>query len=108
MVEHWALESHFENMPMEYTEIFSAVKIEKFNWKKLDIPNMFGQNIDCVYHIDCFSVKNKKNAYPCKPQLYYTCNWGSRGYTFHGHVFLMERLEIQTGLARLIGSLTKL
>ena len=39
-------------LAIQYTHIeifFSAVKIEKFNWKKFNIFNIFAQNIDCVY-----------------------------------------------------------
>ena len=41
-----------ENFPMQYTEIFSAVKIEKNNPKNVDIFNIFAQNIDCGYTLE--------------------------------------------------------
>ena len=44
---------HYENMPMQYREIFfSVVKIEKFCWKNLDIFLIFAQNIDCGYSLE--------------------------------------------------------
>ena len=65
---------------MQYTEIFSAVKIEKIHQKKKDIFLIFAQNIDCVYSLEpprrggsneysqsMFCSK----VYPCKPQLFY-------------------------------------
>ena len=36
---------HYGHLPMQYTEIFSAVKI--VHWKKNDIFNILAQNIDC-------------------------------------------------------------
>ena len=73
--------SHYENLPMQYTEIFSPVKIENFQWKIFDIFLIFAQNIDCGYTLEpprrggsneypqsMFWSKNKKNrhtpAYP--------------------------------------------
>ena len=59
---------------MQYTEIFSVVKIGKKNWKKFDIFLIFAQNIDCGYTLEpprlggsndypqsMFWSKNKKN-----------------------------------------------
>ena len=43
---------HYKNLPMYYTEIFSAVKIEKFVEKKNDIFNNFVQNRDCRYMLE--------------------------------------------------------
>ena len=64
---------HYENMAMQYTEIFSALKIEKFHQKNLDIFHMFAQNIDCGYTLEpvltneypqsMFWSKNKKKRY---------------------------------------------
>ena len=64
---------HYENMPMQYTEIFSPVKIEKIHGNIFDI---FAQNIDCGYTLEpprrggsneypqsMFWSKNKKNRY---------------------------------------------
>ena len=39
----------YKNLPMQYTEIFSAVKIEKLHQKIFDIFLIFAQNIDCGY-----------------------------------------------------------
>ena len=73
--------SHYENLTMQYTEIFLALKIEKIQLKKIDIFLIFAQNIDCGYTLEpprrggsneypqyMFWSKNKKNrftpAYP--------------------------------------------
>ena len=84
---------------MQCTEIFLALK---FQLKMFHIFLIFAQNIDCGYTLEpprqggskeypqsMFWSKNKKNRYtPAYPSLaIYT--WGSRGYTLHGHVFLM-------------------
>ena len=37
---------HYENMPMQYTEIFEVVKNENFQWKFLDSFLSFAQNIN--------------------------------------------------------------
>ena len=51
---HGALtkQKHYENLPMQYTEIFKVVKIEKFQWKFFDIFLIFAQNIDCGYTLE--------------------------------------------------------
>ena len=72
---------HYENMPMQYAEIFKDVKKQNFQLKFLDIFLIFAQNIDCGYTLEpprrggsneypqsMFWSKNKKNrntpAYP--------------------------------------------
>ena len=67
---------HYENMPMQYTEIFKFVKKENFQQKNSDIFLIFAQNIDCGYMLEpprrggsneypqsMFWSKNKKNRY---------------------------------------------
>ena len=69
-------------MPMQYTEIFSPVKIENFHGNIFDIFLMFAQNIDCGYTLEpprrggseypqsMFWSKNKKNMYtPAYPSF---------------------------------------
>ena len=70
---------------MQYTEIFSPVKIENFHDIIFDIFLIFAQNIDCGYTLEpprrggsneypqsMFWTKNKKNKYiPCIPQFCY-------------------------------------
>ena len=88
---------------MQYTEIFKVVKNENFQWKKIiDIFLIFAQNIDSGYALEpprrggsneypqsMFWSKNKKNRYtPANPR-FSIYKWGSRGYTLHGHVFVM-------------------
>ena len=43
---------HYENLPMQYTEMFCALKIEKFQLKKFEIFLIFAQNIDCGYTLE--------------------------------------------------------
>ena len=47
--------------------------------------------MDTRTHNLSFGVKKKKLGIPRKPQFYYI-NVGFKGYTFHGHVFLMSCL----------------
>ena len=47
--EGTAKRNHYENLPMQYTEIFLALTIENFQLKKNDIMLIFAQNIDCGY-----------------------------------------------------------
>ena len=52
---------HYENMPMQYTEIFKVVKNENFQQNFFFL--IFAQNIDCGYSQFMFWSKNKKNRY---------------------------------------------
>ena len=67
---------YYENFPMQYTQIFSAVKMENFQLKSVDIFLIFAQNIDCGYTLEpprrggsneypqsMFWSKDKKNTY---------------------------------------------
>ena len=81
--ENLIFASHYENLPMQYTEIFLALKIENFQLKKFDIFLIFAQNIDCGYTLEpprrggsneypqsMFWSKNKKNRYtPAYPSF---------------------------------------
>ena len=74
---------HYENLPMQYTEIILALKIENFQLKTFDIFLIFAQNIDCGYTLEpprrggsneypqsMFWSKNKKNRYtPAYPSF---------------------------------------
>ena len=74
---------HYENMPMQYTEIFKVVKNEKNSVEKSNIFLIFAQNIDCGYTLEpprrggskeypqfMFWSKNKKNRYtPANPSF---------------------------------------
>ena len=74
---------HYENFPMQYTEIFLALKIENFQLKIFDIFLIYAQNIDCGYTLEppprggsneypqsMFWSKNKKNRYtPAYPSF---------------------------------------
>ena len=50
-------------MAMQYTQIFSAVKIENFNRKKNDVFNISAQNIDCGYTFEP-PQRGGSNEYP--------------------------------------------
>ena len=74
---------HYENLPMQYTEIYKVLKNEKFQYKNFDIFLIFAQNIDCGYTLEpprrggsneypqsMFWSKNKKNRYtPANPSF---------------------------------------
>ena len=76
---------YYENLPIQYTELFVGIKNENFQHKKFDIFLIFVQNIDCGYTLEpprrggsneypqsMFWSKNTiKEVYPCKPQFCY-------------------------------------
>ena len=41
--------NHYENMPMQYKEIFKVVKNENFQLKTFDNFLIFAKNLDCGY-----------------------------------------------------------
>ena len=43
---------HYENLPMQYTDIFKVVKNENFQQKIFGIFLIFAQNIDCGYMLE--------------------------------------------------------
>ena len=75
--------SHYENLPMQYTEIFKVVRNENVQYKFCFIFLIFAQNIDCGYTLEpprlggsneypqsMFLSKNKKNRYnPAYPSF---------------------------------------
>ena len=74
---------HYENTPMQYTEIFKIVKNKKNQLKNFANFLIFAQNIDCGYTLEpprrggsneypqsMFWSKNKKNRYtPANPSF---------------------------------------
>ena len=85
---------------------FFVCKNEKFHWKKFDVFLIFAQNIDCGYTLEpprrggsneypqsMFWSKNKKNKYTPAYPTFAIQKWGLRGYTLHGHVFVMSSLN---------------
>ena len=56
-------EKHYKNMPMQYTEIFLALKIENFQLKNVEIFLIFAQNIDCGYTLEP-PRRGGSNEYP--------------------------------------------
>ena len=73
------IRAHYQNLPMQYTEIFEIVKLENFQYKMFDIFLIFAQNIDCFelslgsndYPQPMFWSKNKKNRYTPENPLFY-------------------------------------
>ena len=67
---------YYENLSMQYTEIYKVEKNENFKQKKFDILNIFVQNIHCGYtleppHRGMFWIKNKKIMYtPANPSFF--------------------------------------
>ena len=67
---------------MQYTEIFSAVKIENFTRKKKGIFNIFAQNLHCRYTLEppeavltsthnvCFESKIRKLGIPLQTSVF--------------------------------------
>ena len=43
---------HYETLPIQFIENFSAFKIENFVGKQFDIFKVFAQNIDCGYTLE--------------------------------------------------------
>ena len=82
-VSCFSLCTHYENLPMQYTKIFSPVKIENFHDIIFAIFHIFAQNIDCGYTLEpprrggsneypqsMFWSKNKKDRYtPAYPSV---------------------------------------
>ena len=54
---------HYENLPMQYTEICLALKIENFQLKNFVIFLIFAQNIDCGYALEP-PRRGGSNEYP--------------------------------------------
>ena len=86
---------------MQYIEKILVAKMKIF-----DIFLIFAQNIDCGYTLEpprrggsneypqsMFWSKNKKNKYSPPYPSFPILKWGSRGYSLHGHVFVMNSAE---------------
>ena len=94
---------HYDNTPIQYTTIFTAVKFDNFQLKSFDNFLIFAQNSRLWVQVRTASVrrflrvttlyvlehKKENNVYPCKPQFYYI-KVGCKGYTLHGHVSMMN------------------
>ena len=82
---------------------YFCCKNENFHRKNFDIFLIFAQNVDCgktlqrpwltSFHNLCFGSKNKKKGKPLQTPANpsFTINYEIGGYTFHGHVFLMDQ-----------------
>ena len=62
-LEAMLVTSHYENLPMQYTETFKALKNENFQLKNFDIFLIFPQNIDCGRNL-CFGAKIRQVGIP--------------------------------------------
>ena len=54
---------HYENMPMQNTEIIFGCENENFHWKHFDIFLILAQNIDCRYTLEPLG-RGGSNEYP--------------------------------------------
>ena len=90
--------------------IFFRSKIDNFQGKIFDIFLIFAQNRDCGYMLEpprrggsneypqsMFWSKNKKNRYTPEYPRFTIQKWGSRGYTLHGHAFVMACADPEGG-----------
>ena len=64
--------------PCNIHKLFSAVKIENL------IRRIF------IFSIFLLKTLNKKNRYTSVNPIFTIQTWGMLGYTFHGHVLMME------------------
>ena len=64
------------------------ISIDIFSAQNIDYGYMYPQSIFCVKKK---RKKEKKLGIPREPQFYYI-NVGFKGYTFHGHAFLISCL----------------
>ena len=81
--------------PCNIQRFFSVAKNENFVRKFLIFFLSFAQNIDRrggsnEYPQSMFRSKNKKNRFTPAYPSFAMKKWCLRGYTLHGHVFLME------------------
>ena len=77
---------HYENMPMQYIEIFKVIKNENFQWKFFNIFLNFAQNIDCGYTLEP-PRRRGSNEYP--QSMFWSKNMKNR-YTLANPVFLYK------------------
>ena len=54
------MRAHYENLPMQYTEIFFNCKNRKFHLKDFDIFLIFAQNIDCGYTLFIYNTSARR------------------------------------------------
>ena len=54
------MNTHYKNLPMQYTEIFSEAKIENFIGKFFIFSIFFSQNVLMSTHNLCFGSKQTK------------------------------------------------
>ena len=103
MIRTWRNRKALRKLVHAINRYFLTLKTENFQLKNFDIFLIFAQNIDCGYTLEpprrggsneypqsMFWSKNKKNRYTPAYPSFAIQKWGLRGYTLHGHVFLMQ------------------
>ena len=91
-----------------YRDFFSVAKMEKFTGKQL-IFLLFlhktyivgtsenrlieAEAVLTSTHDACFGSKIRQLGIPLQTPILLYKKWGLRGYTFHGHVFLMNTID---------------
>ena len=90
---HIPLSIHYANMSMQYTAIFHGCKNGYFSDEKNMIFFFCSKHrskavLMSTHDLSCRTKYEKKNVYPCKPQLYYL-KVGYQGCSLHGHVSMM-------------------
>ena len=91
-VRHRAL--HYKNLPMQYTEIFLALKFENFQLKNFDIFLIFDQNIDCGHmselpHNLSFGAKIRKVGIPLHTLVFFLYKSGVQWGIHYTDVYMM-------------------
>ena len=89
--------------PCNIQRFLKCVKNENIQQTICNFFLIFAQNTDCgctleppqrggfnEYTHSLFWSKNKKHRYTSANTSSFCIRWGSSGYTFHGHVFLMD------------------
>ena len=82
---------HYENTPMQYTEIFFFIckKKSKFLVDNLLLKHRLWVHVrTAAPKIYVLEQKLEKYVFPVNPS-FTVSKWGISGCTFHGHVFLM-------------------
>ena len=86
---------HYENLPVQYTENFSAEKIENF----IDIFNIYAKNIDCRYTLES-PRRGGSNKYP--QSIFWSKNKKNRYTPAYGTPVLLYKSGVQGGIQHYI------
>ena len=85
----------YENLSMQYTEVSFKKRKLKIPLENSDFIKYFAQKIHrrggSNQYTQCmFWIRSKKSMYTRLYPSLTISKWGFRGYTFHGHVFLIN------------------